>query len=73
MKGLKDAIDSFKEDLIHSVQDCIRIKSVSSDHDGTQKALEYYLALAHSMGFSTHNVENLGGVIEYGEGEKPTG
>ncbi|AHF09512.1 MULTISPECIES: Sapep family Mn(2+)-dependent dipeptidase [Dehalobacter] len=73
MKGLKDAIDSFKEDLIQSVQDCIRIKSVSSDRDGTQRALEYYLALAHSMGFSAHNVENLGGVIEYGEGEKTYG
>ncbi|NLI93183.1 MAG: M20 family metallopeptidase [Peptococcaceae bacterium] len=73
MKELKDIINSYKEDLIQAVQDCIRIKSISGDQEGTRKALEFYLDKGQKMGFKTSNVNSLGGLIEYGEGKSTFG
>jgi len=73
MVQLQNAVNEFKEELIQSVQECIKIKSVSGDQAGTKKVLAFYLDLGRQMGFTTRNVEDLGGIIEFGEGEKTIG
>lgn len=73
MDNLQNAVNGFKEELIQSVQDCIKIKSVSGDQAGTKKVLDFYLDLGGQMGFETRNIEDLGGIIEFGDGEKTIG
>jgi succinyl-diaminopimelate desuccinylase len=68
----KELIDSYQE-MLESLQDCLRIKSVSGSKSEIQKALQYYLDLAKQMGFKAKNINNLGGIVEYGEGEKTLG
>ncbi len=74
---LDKKILSMKDEIINSVQECIRIKSVeepAKDNmpfgEGVNKALEYCLDLSASMGFITANVDNMIGYAEYGTGEE---
>jgi len=73
MNGLKDTIHALQDQIIYQVQKCIQIKSISGDTEGIQKVLEFYLQLGQSMGFKTTNVEGLGGIIQYGQGDKAIG
>lgn len=73
MNGLKSITNSYKEEMIKSLQACIKIKSISGEEEGTLKALEFFLNLGQTMGFNTTNINNLGGIIEFGEGEKTIG
>jgi succinyl-diaminopimelate desuccinylase len=73
MNKLKDTVNSYKEELIQSVQNCLKIKSISGDREGTLQVLQFYLDLAQKMGFSVKNVDDLGGVVAYGEGDKTFG
>ncbi len=73
MTDYKKIIESFQEDLIKSAQECVKIKSISGNSEGTKKALLFYLDLGQNMGFKATNIEDLGGVIEYGEGDKTIG
>ncbi|RNC29802.1 MAG: putative dipeptidase [Candidatus Dichloromethanomonas elyunquensis] len=73
MNRLKDIIHSLREDLIQAVQDCVRIKSISGDPEGTKKVLEFYLNLGQQMGFNISNADDLGGVIAYGSGKRTFG
>lgn len=66
----------YKEDLITSVQELVRIKSVPEAPlpgkpfgEGMNNALCYVLALAESMGFTTKNLDGYCGYAEYGEGD----
>lgn len=68
-------IENLKDELITSVQEIIKIKSVEKEGkpgkpfgDGVAAALDYALKLADSMGFKTTNLDGYVGYAEYGEG-----
>ncbi len=74
------ALENDKEALVQSLQEIIRIKSVKEAPvgdmpfgEGIQKSLEYILNLGASMGFTTKNVDNYAGYIEFGEGKEMLG
>jgi succinyl-diaminopimelate desuccinylase len=71
---LEELIDQMKTDIIKSVQDIIRIKSVEGAPlqgkpfgEGVNSALMYILSLASSMGFKTRNIDGYIGYAEYGD------
>jgi len=75
---LDQQIELMKDDLISSVQECIRIKSVKDVEHATQgapfgpgirEALEWTLALGKEFGFTVKNVEGYAGHIEMGTGD----
>ena len=72
MEKIKESVNSIKDEMITSLQECLKFKSVTGE-DGVQKALEFYLELGKKMGFSVKNIEDLGGLIEFGEGQKTIG
>ncbi|WP_313339157.1 dipeptidase PepV [Sedimentibacter sp.] len=72
-----EKILDMKDEIIKSVQDCVRIKSVEEEPkdgmpfgEGVHKCLEYCLQLSESLGFTTVNVDNMIGYAEYGEGDE---
>ncbi|MDF2532588.1 MAG: pepV2 [Clostridia bacterium] len=74
---LDDKILSMKEEIIRSVQDSIKIKSVLEEAkegmpfgEGVHRALEHCLGLSESLGFKTVNVDNYVGYAEYGQGDE---
>ena len=74
------ALENEKESLVQSLQEIIRIKSVKEAPvgdmpfgEGIQRSLEYLLNLGASMGFTTKNVDNYAGYIEFGEGKEMLG
>lgn len=73
MKSIKDLTTSYQKEMIKSLQECIKIKSISGETEGPLKNMEFFLNLAQSMGFKTANIDNLGGIIEFGEGTKTFG
>jgi succinyl-diaminopimelate desuccinylase len=66
-------IENYQEELISALQDCLRIKSISDEKEGTLQALDYFLNLGKKLGFKAANISNLGGIIEFGEGQKTIG
>jgi len=70
---LTAVINSTRQQIVKSVQDCVRIKSVSGDKQGTLAALNFFLDLGRKMGFKSKNIDDLGGIIEFGDGEKTIG
>ncbi|RJE49249.1 dipeptidase [Dehalobacter sp. MCB1] len=73
MDNLEQIIASQQEDMIKSLQKCLRIKSITGQQDGVIEVLEFYLGLAQKMGFNASNLDNLGGIIEFGQGDKTIG
>ena len=74
---LDDRILELKEDIVQSLQESIRIRSVQADAkegmpfgEGVHRALEHCLALSQSLGFKTVNVDNMIGYAEYGQGDE---
>ena len=74
---LDEKILSMKEEIIKSVQEVVRIKSVEDKAkdgmpfgEGVHRALENCLELSKSLGFKTVNVDNMIGYAEYGEGDE---
>ncbi len=70
-------IDSYKEEMLQSLQGCVQIPSVRGDEapgapygEGPEKCLDYMLSLAEGMGFSVHKMDGQAGWCEYGEGEE---
>lgn len=62
---------SYEEDILHDLDELIRIRSVSaSDPQTASQALDYMLQKASEMGFATKNIDGIAGHIEYGEGEE---
>ncbi|URZ07735.1 dipeptidase PepV [Clostridium felsineum] len=77
MDKINEKIDLLKDDMVSSIQDILRIKSISGEKEGnapfgkgTADALEYALKLAERLGFKTVNLDNYVGYAEYGEGEE---
>ena len=73
---LKKMIQNEKDNMIFSLQELIRIPSVKQKGtvgmpfgEDMNKALEYVLALAESMGFKVKMLDGYCGYIEYGEGD----
>lgn len=69
-----------KDDLIKSLQESIKIKSVEEEAkpgmpfgEGPAKALNHFLGIAEKLGFKTENFDNYVGHIEFGEGEETIG
>ena len=78
---LEKYIDNFKNEIIKSTQELIRIPSVGSNSndvnmpfgENASKALEYTLNLGKKLGFRTKNLDGYCGYIEFGEGEELIG
>lgn len=73
-------VKSYKDDIIKSTQDIIKIKSVEEEGkpsmpfgEGPYKALEFALNLAEEMGFKTKNFDGYAGHADLGEGEETVG
>ncbi len=82
VKGMdfNSLIDSYKEKIINSTQEIVRIKSVEETPvpkmpfgEGPYKALECALELSNKLGFKTKNLEGYAGYAEFGEGEETVG
>jgi len=74
---LDKKILSMQDEIIKSVQECVRIKSVEDEPsdgmpfgEGVHRALEYCLRLSSSLGFKSVNIDNMIGYAEYGEGDE---
>ncbi len=74
---LNEKVMSMKDEIIKSVQDCVKIKSIEEEPkenmpfgEGVHKALEYCLQLSENLGFRTVNVDNMIGYAEYGSGDE---
>jgi len=74
---IDEKILNMKEEIIKSVQESIRIKSVEEEEKdgmpfgpGVQRALEHCLKLSNSLGFKTVNMDNMIGYAQYGEGDE---
>ncbi|MBR0598052.1 dipeptidase PepV [Sinanaerobacter chloroacetimidivorans] len=68
-----DLIDQYKEEMIHTLQELISIRSVAGPAEGdapfgmgVQKAFEYMLKKGKEEGFEVENVDNYGGHIDFG-------
>ena len=73
-------IEQHKEDLIKSLQESIRFKSVEAEPTAgapfgkaINDALEHALALAEGFGFKCLNLDGYAGCIDYGEGDETLG
>jgi succinyl-diaminopimelate desuccinylase len=76
-KRINNLIDSMKDDMIRSVQELVRIRSVKDKPqpgapfgEGPAMALAKALEIAESLGFKTVNIDNYVGYAEYGEGKE---
>lgn len=72
-----DLVDSYKQDIVKSTQNLIKIKSVEEEAkkdmpfgEGPYKALKYVLDLSKDMGFKIKNLDGYVGYVEFGEGEE---
>lgn len=75
-----ELIERYKEDIIKSTQESIKIKSVEGPAlngmpfgEGPYKALVHALDLSKSMGFKTKNMEGYAGYAEMGQGKETVG
>lgn len=73
-------VDTYKDDIIRSVQEIVKIKSVEGEKkdnmpfgQGPYEALKYALNLSEKLGFKTKNLDNYAGHAEYGEGDEIIG
>ena len=70
----KNEIENNKQDLINSIIEVCKFKSVSEYNENSKypfgkecnKALEYVLNLAKDMGFKTKNIDGYCGYVEIG-------
>lgn len=67
-------VNHYKQDIIKSTQDLIRIKSVEEEPEkgmpfgkGPYEALNYVLKLAEGMGFDAKNLDGYVGCIDFGD------
>ncbi len=74
--NLEKYVEDQKDEMISTLQDVIRIKSVREDAkkdapygQGVLDCLNHVLKIAESMGFKTVNVDNYMGYAEYGQGK----
>ncbi|QNL43598.1 dipeptidase PepV [Oscillibacter hominis] len=74
---LRDAVTQQQEELLKSLQESVRIRSVEEHDDsgfpygeGVQRSLEHALATARRCGFETSDMDHQVGWCEYGSGEE---
>ena len=74
---LQEKVLDYKEEVIKSMQEAIRIKSVEEPAlpgmpfgEGPAKALNHFLELGEKLGFESTNFDNYAGHIDFGEGEE---
>ena len=66
-----EKILNYKNDILHDIDELIKIKSISStDKNAAADALNYILGRAEQMGFRTKNIDNVAGHAEFGEGKE---
>ena len=77
MNLIGSKIDEMKDELIQSVQNIIRIKSVEDEPkegmpfgEGVSKSLECALEISKKLGFKVVNLDGHVGYAEYGDGEE---
>jgi len=77
---LEKFINSMRPEIVKSVQEVVRIKSIKDTPkpgapfgEGINNALNYVLKLAVSMGFKTKNINGYMGYAEYGDGDEIVG
>lgn len=65
-------IDEYRDEMVRTLQELVAINSVQTEPEkdmpfgaGVQKAFEYMLSQGEKAGFSTCNVDNYGGHIEF--------
>lgn len=75
-----DAIQNMQNEMVTSMQEILKFKSVEADADGdmpfgkaVHDCLIYTLDLAEKLGFRTKNVDNYAGHAEIGEGDEIVG
>ena len=76
----KDTISKLEPEIVKSIQEAVRIKSVEEEPlpgmpfgKGPYMALDFMLKLGESMGFSTKNLDGYAGHIDFGEGNETVG
>lgn len=80
MVNIQEEVLKYKKDLISSLQESLRIKSVEEEPregmpfgEGPAKALQHFLKVGESLGFKAENFDNYVGQITFGEGEESLG
>ncbi|MCZ0717086.1 dipeptidase PepV [Aerococcus kribbianus] len=78
----KEEVEKRKDDLLTDLFELLKIPSVRDDDQaspdapvgpGPKEALEAFLDMAERDGFTTKNVENIAGHVEYGQGDQTLG
>ena len=76
-QALNDLAESYKDEIISSTQELIRIKSVAGEPkpgapfgEGPSQALDKVLEIADRLGFQTKNLDGYIGYAEFGQGEE---
>jgi len=72
MQKSKELVASWQNEIVSSLRELIKINSVTGQ-DSVRQALDFYLDLGRKMGFAASRIDNLGGLIEYGEGSETIG
>lgn len=74
---LQEAVKGYEEQLLKSLQESIRIRSVQGEASeqypygkGVQDCLDHALKTAEALGFATIDLDHQMGWCEYGEGEE---
>ena len=74
---LKEAVNSYQEQLLKSLQESIQIPSVEGEHTAefpygemVQKSLDHALATSKKLGFEVKDLEHQMGWCEYGKGDE---
>ncbi|WP_050606512.1 dipeptidase PepV [Clostridium niameyense] len=77
---LNSIVDGFKEEIIKSTQDLVKIRSVQDEPregkpfgEGVASALDKALEISKELGFKTVNLDGYVGYAEYGSGEEYVG
>jgi|AntDeeMinimDraft_5_1070356.scaffolds.fasta_scaffold14797_2 succinyl-diaminopimelate desuccinylase len=79
-QNLKKKVDSYKDDIINSLQEIVQVKSVETQAqegmpfgEGVDKSLRRFLELADDLGLKTKYFDGYAGHVEIGEGEETLG
>src|SRR6056297_3744079 len=79
-KVLEQKVDSYKKDIVSSLQEIVEIKSVEAKAqegmpfgEGVDKSLRKFLELAEKLGLPTKYVDGYAGHVEIGEGAEMLG
>jgi len=75
-KKLDDLVISLKDEMVNSISESIKIKSVRENPveegpfgEGIKKSLEHTVKLAKKLGFQARNAEGYVGIVDFGSGK----